>query len=244
MINEADIIEVLSADKKRLKTYILSKDLLLEYIQSYDQIQFRNVSDVFDYAPNLKRRIYIFNASSYLIDSARDLYNANMQMLIKDVRKEWFKNDRPIFSKETMSAPSRYGDEASVTNSIIASGAFIEGEVRNSIIGRKVHVEKGARVYNSVIMNQCKIKENSFVEYSVMDKETQVLEGAIVDGDIDKLFVSEKKQVVVSKDSLSVLQATAECFPYVKTGGLADEVGGLALQYSQQGDTLQVIMSL
>jgi starch synthase len=244
LMNKADITEVLTVDKKRLKTYILSKKLLLEYVKSYNQIQFRNLSDVFDYAPNLKRHIYIFNSSSYLINSSKELYEANMQMLYKGVRKEWFKADRPIYSKETMSAPSRYGESAIVKNSIIASGAFIEGEVQNSVIGRKVHIAEGAKVFNSVIMNQCRIKENAFVEYSVMDKETNVLENSIVDGDIDKLFVSEKKQVVVSDDSLSVLQATAECFPYVKTGGLADVVGGLATQLSLQGVQSQVIMPL
>ena len=205
LMNEADITEVLSVDKKRLKTYILSKKLLLDYVQNYNQIQFRNLSDVFDYAPNLKRHIYNFTNSSYLINSSKELYDANMQMLYKNVRKEWFKQNSPIYSKETMSAPSRYGDTAEVKNSIIASGAFIEGEVYNSIIGRKVHIAKGAKVHNSVIMNQCRIKENAFVEYSVMDKETNVLENSVVDGDADKLFVSEKKQVVVSHKGLSIL---------------------------------------
>ncbi|MBI9008737.1 MAG: glycogen/starch synthase [Tenericutes bacterium] len=244
LMNKADITEVLSEDNKRLKTYILSKSLLLDYVDNYNQIQFRNLSDVFDYAPNLERHIYKFNASCCLVNSAKELYEANMRMLLKNVRKEWFKQNRPIYSKETMSAPSRYGEEAIVKNSIIASGAFIEGKVYNSIIGRKVHIAKGAKVYNSVIMNQCKIEENAVVEYSVMDKETRVLENSVVDGDIDKLFVSEKKQVVVSDKSLSILQATAECYPYVKTGGLADVVGGLASQLSLQGVQSQVIMPM
>ncbi|HPJ23536.1 MAG TPA: glycogen/starch synthase [Bacillota bacterium] len=244
LMNKADITEVMSHDKKRLKTFILSKNLLLEYIYNYDQIQFRNLSDVFDYAPNLRRHIYLYENSVYLISSSKELYEANMQMLFKSVRKEWFKKERPIFSKETMSAASRYGEEADVSNSIIASGAFIEGEVKNSIIGRKVHVAKGARVYNSVIMNQCRIKANALVEYSVLDKETIVLEDAIVRGDPDKLFVSEKKQVVLSNEGLAVLQVASECFPYIKTGGLADIVGGLAVQYSKQGVKSEVILPL
>ncbi|XMB71983.1 glycogen/starch synthase [Mycoplasmatota bacterium WC30] len=244
LMNKADITEVLSNDKKRLKTYIISKDMLLEYINNYDQIQFRNLSDVFDYAPNLKKYTYLYEGASYFINSSKELYDANMQMLLKSVRKEWFKKSRPIFSKETMSAPSRYGEEAKVSNSIIASGAFIEGEVRNSIIGRKVYIEKGAQVFNAVIMNQCRIKKDSRIEYSILDKETQVVENSIVEGDPDKLFVSEKKQVVVSNASLSILQVTAECFPYIKTGGLADVVGGLATQYSLQGIKSQVILPL
>ena len=244
LVNKADITEVLTEDKKRIKTYILSKKLLLEYVMNYNQIQFRNLSDVFDYAPNLTKHTYVFEGACQYVNSAKELYDANMQMLFKSVRKEWFKKDRPIFSKETMSAPSRYGNTAEVTNSIIASGAHIEGEVRNSIIGRKVHVAKGAKVYNSIIMNQCRIQSGSRIEYSILDKETVVLENAIVEGNPDKLFVSEKKQVVVSNDSLTILQVSAECFPYVKTGGLADVVGGLASQYSQLGVKSQVIMPL
>ncbi len=244
LMNKADITEVLSHEKKRLKTYILSRNLLLEYIYAYDQIQFRNLSDVFDYAPNLKKHIYMFENSVYLINSAKELYDANMQMLYKSVRKEWFKKDRPIFSKETMSAATRYGTEADVSNSIIASGAYIEGEVKNSLIGRKVHVAKGARIYNSVIMNQCRIKANAVVEYSLLDKETIVLEDSVVRGDPDKLFVSEKKQIVVSNESLSILQVASECAPYIKTGGLADIVGGLAFQLSKQGVKSQVILPL
>lgn len=244
LMEKADITEILSQDKNRLKTYILSKKLLLEYINNYDQIQFRNLSDVFDYAPNIKKYIYVLDSSCYFVNSAKELYEANMQMLFKNVRKEWFRKDRPIFSKETMSAPSRYGENASVANSIIASGAFIEGEVNNSIIGRKVHIEKGAQVFNAVIMNQCRIKANSRVEYSVLDKETKVLEDSVVEGNPDKLFVSEKKQVVVSNDSLGILQVASECFPYIKTGGLADVVGGLATQLSLQGIKSQVVIPL
>ena len=244
LMNKADITEVLGHDNKRLKTYILSKKLLLEYVYNYDQIQFRNLSDVFDYAPNLNKHTYIYEGSCYLINSARELYAANMQMLLKSVRKEWFKKDRPIFSKETMSAPSRYGEDANVQSSIIASGAHIEGEVSNSIIGRKVYVARGAKVNHCVIMNQCTIEANAYIEHSVLDKETTVLENAKVIGDHDKLFISEKKQVVVSDKGLSILQVAAECFPYVKTGGLADVVGGLSVQYSMQGVKSQVIMPL
>lgn len=244
LMNKADITEVLGHDNKRLKTYILSKKLLLKYVYNYDQIQFRNLSDVFDYAPNLNKHTYNYEGSCYLINSARELYAANMQMLLKSVRKEWFKKDHPIFSKETMSAPSRYGEDANVQSSIIASGAHIEGVVTNSIIGRKVHIARGAKVNHCVIMNQCNIEENAYIEHSVLDKETIVLENAKVIGDHDKLFISEKKQVVVSDKGLSILQVAAECFPYVKTGGLADVVGGLSVQYSMQGVKSQVIMPL
>lgn len=95
--NKADITEILGQENKRLKTYVLSKKLLLEYIHSYDQIQFRNLSDVFDYAPNLKKSTYIYKHSCYLIDSSRDLYFANMQMLFKKLERNGLKKKDLFF---------------------------------------------------------------------------------------------------------------------------------------------------
>jgi starch synthase len=244
LANEADITEVLSDQRKGLKTYIISKKLLLEYIENYDQIAFRNLTDVYDYAPGLKKHTIIIDTFSYNITSARELYEANMQLLHPEVRKELFLTNRPIFSKETMSAPARFGDFAKVDNSIIASGAVIEGEVQNSIIGRKVKIRYGAKIKNSIIMNQSIIEEDALVEFSILDKETNVLNNSIVTGDEYDIFVAEKKQIVTTHKSLAILQMSAECNPYMKTGGLADIVGALAEQYSDLGHKSQVILPL
>ncbi len=242
--SEADISEVLSDLKDSLKTYIVAKDILLKYIENYDQIAFRNISDVFDYAPSIKKNTIHINSFSYSVNSAKELYDANMQLLQTEIREQLFIDSRPIFSKETMSAPTRYGDFAKVKNSIIASGAVIEGEVSNSIIGRKVKVQYGAKVTNSVIMNQCVIESDAVVEFSILDKETIVKSKAIVTGDAYDIFVSEKKQIVTTHRSLNILQISSECFPYVKTGGLADVVGALAEEFSKQGRKSQVILPL
>ena len=244
LVENADITEVLSADYKRLKTYILSKKLLLEYIYNYDSIQFRNLSDVFDYAPKLKRNPYIFESACFYVESPYELYSANMQLLLPEIRIQLFHKERSILSKETMSAASRYGDESRVKNSIIASGAIIDGIVENSVIGRKVHIKEGATVINSVIMNQCIIESDAYVQYAILDKETRVLSHAEVKGDFQHLFVSEKKQNVVSNEELNILQIAAECWPFIKTGGLADVVGSLAENFALQGIVSSVMMPL
>ncbi|MGD9909269.1 MAG: glycogen/starch synthase [Candidatus Izemoplasmatales bacterium] len=244
LVENADITEVLSSDHKRIKTFILSKKLLLDYIMHYDSIQYRNLSDVFDYAPKLKRNPYIFTNACFYIESPYDLYTANMQLLLPEIRNQLFHKQRSILSKETMSAASRYTEDSSCKNSIVASGAIIEGHVENSIIGRKAHIKKGAIIRNSVIMNQCNVEENAVVEYAVLDKETHVLKDANVHGDYQHLFVSEKKQIVISDQEINVVQIASECWPFIKTGGLADVVGSLAENYAYQGVISSVMMPL
>ena len=241
---DADISEILSDVRKVLKTYIISKKLLIEYIENYDQIAFRNLSDVFDYAPAIKKHTIVINTFSYNITSSKELYEANMQILLPEIRNQLFPGNRPIYSKETMSAPSRYGDFAVVKNSIIASGAVIEGEVENSIIGRKVKVAYGAKIKDSIIMNQSIIESDALVEFCIFDKETRVLKGSVVTGEEDEIFVSEKKQIVTTHQKLAILQVSSECFPYIKTGGLADVVGSLAEEFSDLGKKSQVILPL
>jgi len=244
LAKESDLTEVLSDVRKVLKTYIISKKKLIEYIENYDQIAFRNLSDVFDYGPGIKKHTIIIDTFSYNINSSSELYEANMQILLPWVRKQLFLDSRPIYSKETMSAPSRYGDFANVKNSIIASGAVIEGEVINSIIGRKVKIQYGAKVKDSIIMNQSIIEADAVVEYSIFDKETRVLKGSIVTGEEDNIYISEKKQIVTTHKKLAILQVASECYPYIKTGGLADVVGSLAEEYSDMGKKSQVILPL
>lgn len=244
LLQEAELTEVLNQDGERLKTFLISKELLLKFVRNYDDLQFRNLTDVYDYAPSIKRNTYVFESACYMIDTSEKLFEADMALLSVDVRHQLFNPGRPIFSKETMSSPSRYGEGAFVKNSIIASGAQIEGTVFNSIIGRKAVIKSGAIVKNSVIMNQCVIEPGALVEYAVLDKETLVKANASVKGDLERLFISEKKQIVVSDENLRVLQIAVECTPFVKTGGLADVVGALALNYSKIGVHSDVMLPL
>lgn len=244
LIKESDITEVLTTDSKRIKTFILSKKLILDYIYNYNTIPFRNLTDVFDFAPQIKKNIYVFDNACFYIDDKYDLFVANMQLLYPQIRNQLFVKSRPVLSKETMSAPSRYGLDALVQNSIIASGAVIEGEVVNSIIGRKVYIQKGAKIKNSVIMNQCVIESGASIEYAILDKETKVLQDASIKGSTSNLFVSEKKQIVASDEELVVLQITSECHPFIKTGGLADVVSGLSEELSKLGIHSNVILPL
>jgi starch synthase len=167
-----------------------------------------------------------------------------MRLLMNSTRETLFRKDRPIFSKETMSAAARIGPKAKVTNSIIASGAVVDGEVDGSIIGRKAVIKQNAVVKNAVIMNQCVIENDAKVMYAILDKETKVKESAQVIGDLNQLYLSEKKQVVAGGKKLQILQITAECHPFVKTGGLADVVALLAREFARLGFPSAVMMPL
>ena len=97
-----------------------------------------------------------------------------MELLNAETRNEVFYGEGTIFTKVKDSVPTRYLDNAKVENSLIADGCVIDGTVKNSILFRGVHVEKGAVVENSIVMEKGVIGEKASIKYTITDKNVIV----------------------------------------------------------------------
>ena len=120
-------------------------------------------------------RIFEYKFAGYYaaIDSMSAYYKHNMELLEKDVRKDLF-GGRDIYTKVRDSAPSKYGKEAVVKNSLISDGCEIEGVVENSILFRGVKVGKGAVIKNSVVMQDNFIGVNTSLNCVITDKNVVI----------------------------------------------------------------------
>lgn len=120
-------------------------------------------------------KIYRYDFKGYYagICSMKAYYKHNMEVLDKDVRDELF-GGRDIYTKVRDSAPSKYGKEAVVSNSLVSDGCEIEGVVENSILFRGVKVEKGAVVRNSIVMQDSIISTNASLDCVITDKNVVV----------------------------------------------------------------------
>ena len=104
------------------------------------------------------------------ITSLDDYYRANMELLEYGTAMEFFRPEWPIYTKTTDACPTKYFHGAKVTNSMICNACLIEGTVENSIIGRNVHIGKGAVVKNSIILAYNNIADGVYIENAVIDK--------------------------------------------------------------------------
>ena len=120
-------------------------------------------------------KIYKYRFDGYYagIDSMAAYYKRNMELLNKEVRDELF-GARDIYTKVRDSAPSKYGADAVVRNSLISDGCEIEGTVENSILFRGVKVEKGAVVRNSIVMQDGIIGAHATLDCVITDKNVVV----------------------------------------------------------------------
>lgn len=87
--------------------------------------------------------------------------------------------------------PARFLAGSSVKNSLISAGCVIEGEVVNSILSPGVKVKAGARVSDSVIIDDSVIEEGAQVDLAILDKRVWVGRNAVV-GQGDKTKVNEQ----------------------------------------------------
>ena len=128
-------------------------------------------------------KIYQYNFEGYYagIDSMSAYYKHNMELLDKEVRDELF-GGRDIYTKVRDSAPSKYGENAVVKNSLISDGCVIEGVVENSILFRGVKVAKGAVVRNSIVMQDNYIGENTSLNCVITDKNVVVSDRKTLSG--------------------------------------------------------------
>ncbi len=130
---------------------------------------------------------------NFTIDSMQSFFDANMALLDRDVRRDLFSAERPVYTKVRNDMPVVYGLEADAGNSLIADGCVIEGTVKNSVLFRGVRVAKGAVVENSILMQDAYVGEDARLNCVIMDKNTVVTPKKTLSGDKSyPLFVGKE----------------------------------------------------
>lgn len=159
-----------------LGMYVMRRDFLLQLIAD---AQSRNLKD---FEADLLQdgvsrfRIFGYEHSGFtgVIHSMSAYYQLNMKLLDPVVRQELFSDEHPIYTKVRDNMPARYGLDAIARNSLVADGCVIEGEVENCILFRGVHIGKGARVRNSIVMQSSVIGPNADLDYLIVDKNVEI----------------------------------------------------------------------
>ena len=153
--------------------YLIGRARLLDLV---DECMSRNVYDLDRdllqrHLKDLRVCGYEFEGTAYTVTSFGSYFNANMALMDPKVRAQLFQPDRPIYTKVRDDMPARYGLEAKVSNSLVAAGCVVEGEVEDCVLFRGARVLKGAKLKSCVIMQDTVVGENTRLEYVVADKE-------------------------------------------------------------------------
>lgn len=187
-------------NKSYMQMFIISKELLLELSgDAFAHNKHHIARDIF--LPNLdklKIMAYKYNGYCRQINNIKAFFDTNLELLQKDVRDELFglSSDMPIYTKVKDTVPTKYGSGAGVSNSFVADGCRIEGTVKNSILFRGVHVGKGAKVENCIVMQNSEVMDNCLLENVIFDKEVVLRSGKKLVGQDTYPMVIGKKTVI------------------------------------------------
>ena len=153
----------------------------VQKLMKYDAFK-RPISEVLKIFENYEKySIYGYKHDGYskVIDSVDSYFEANLDLLCREVRQDVFNRENPVYTNSRDDMPARYGLESKVKNSIIADGCTIEGTVKNSVLFRGVKVGKGATVENCVLMHGTEIGDGAKVKNIIANTFVKIAEDKV-----------------------------------------------------------------
>lgn len=142
--------------------------------------------------------VYAYEIKGYstVIDSLENYYKFNMDLLDGKIGRQIFLSDTEILTRVKDSAPTFYGANSEIKNSLFADGCHIYGKVENSLISRDVVIEEGAEVKNSILMSGTVVKAGAKLDYVIADKAVLITENKNLKGDGNCQFTIPKNKVI------------------------------------------------
>lgn len=203
-INDDNTVNKISINTKEdglqnfsMNIYVIDRELLIEKIQD----AYVNGGKYFErdiLIPHLDEFKVVAREYDGYIARIHDMvsyFNENMKLL-DDENLDALFGKSPVYTKIRDDNPTRYIAGAKSSNTLVADGCVIEGEVENSILFRGVKVGKGAVVKNCILMQDTVIEAGADVEYVITDKKVTISEGKEVKGaDSFPVYVAKRKTI-------------------------------------------------
>lgn len=165
-----------------LNVFVMSMDFLIETVNdamARGSVSFeRNILQ--EKCRELKIKIYEYDNYFSKLNSPESYFKSNMALLEPENARKLFVPKRSIYTKVSDNAPVKYDLDSKVSNSLIADGCIIEGEVENSVLFRGVKVGKGAKVKNCILMQGTVVGDNAELSYLITDKNVSICENHIL----------------------------------------------------------------
>ena len=174
--------------KASMGIYIFNKDILVNYLKADEE----NPKSSNDFGKNIipamiedGRGLYAYPFKGYWKDvgTIRSLWEANMDLLGESPELDLSDPDWKISFRHDPINPQYIGNDAKISDSIIAEGCDIEGTVINSVLFSGIKVGKGTVIKNSVIMPNVVIGENAEINYSILDVGCNIENNAVLGED-------------------------------------------------------------
>ena len=181
--------------------YIFNWSTLRDYF-----IKSENSNECFDdFGKNIipmmledQAEMYAYSFKGYWRDvgTIQSLWDANMD-LIKYPDAIDLNDSRWRIYTNTMASPPQYiGNNANISESLIAGGSYILGSVENSVLSHCVYIDENSTVKDSVIMPNVKIGKNVTIEKAMIGEGAIIEDNSIIRNNEDEINVVSEYETV------------------------------------------------
>ena len=181
---DSEVVDYVEKPKTEVPTdfasmgiYVFNLDVLVRRIVEEAQME-EDMSFTYSMLPRMigQDRVFAYQFKGYWRDvgTVDSYFEANMELirLLPELNLYDIKN--PVRSRVRFEPPAKVCEYGSVKNAIITQGCLIDGHVERSIIFPHVKIEKGAEIYDSLIMPNNHIGENTIIRRSILDTVSRV----------------------------------------------------------------------
>ena len=140
-------------------------------------------------------RSFRFDGYTARICDMNSYFDENMKLL-DDENLDALFSPSPVYTKIRDDNPTRYINGCKTKNNLVADGCVIEGDVENCVLFRGVKIAKGAKIRNSVLMQDTVVKAGARLDYVVTDKNVTIEVGQELKGTDTQPFYVAKGHTV------------------------------------------------
>lgn len=180
-----------------MNIYIMDREALIDKIHA----AFVRGSSCFErdiLAPRLEKyniRGYKYDGYYARICGLKSYFDENMKLLDDENLDALFTGGQ-IYTKIRDDNPTRYINGCKTKNNLVADGCVIEGDVENCVLFRGVKIAKGAKIRNSVLMQDTVVNAGARLDYVVTDKNVTIEVGQELKGTDTQTFYVAKGHTV------------------------------------------------
>lgn len=153
--------------------YVFNFDALIRNLCANGYGSEEPISFTYHIIPRMveKAKVFAYKFNGYWRDlgTIQSYLEANLELIKILPELNLYDLRNPIRSRVRFEPPPKICEYGYVKNSIISQSCIIDGHVERSIIFPHVKIEKGAYVYDSLIMPNNHIGENAVITRSIID---------------------------------------------------------------------------
>ncbi|MBR4166111.1 MAG: glucose-1-phosphate adenylyltransferase subunit GlgD [Lachnospiraceae bacterium] len=173
VIRRRHLIQMLE-ECKRNSQYDFVRDIMIRHLDS--------------------KRMMSFMLETYWnnIATVESYFACNKDLLDPALRRFFFTEIPTIQTKVDDNPPAKFNGSAKVSNSLVAGGSIVNGNVSDSVLFKKVYVGDRSTVKNCVLMDDVYVGNDVWLENCIVDKKTKIADGTRRVGDLNEIpIISE-----------------------------------------------------